>query len=74
MTVKILTLDVAMLLAAAGRACAVDAPVQRLDDRASFTACKLIDHALGLVEARAGWQRLDHYLCAGKMTNDKVQQ
>lgn len=65
MIVNILTLDAVTLLAATGRACDVDTLMQRLDDRASFTECKLIDHALGLVEARAGRQRIYHYLFAG---------
>jgi len=65
MTVKPLTLDAVTLLATTGRTCDVDALMQRLDDRASFTECKLIDHALGLVEARAGRQRIHHYLYAG---------
>lgn len=73
MTVKTLNLDAVALLATTGRACDVDAFMQWLDDRTSFTARKRIDHALGRVEARAGRQRLDHYLCAGKMTHDKVQ-
>ncbi|HMN30223.1 MAG: hypothetical protein IAE81_08100 [Caldilineaceae bacterium] len=65
MTVKTLTLDYVTLLATTGRACDVDALMQRLDDRASFTECKLIDHALGLVEGREGWQQIQHYLFAG---------
>lgn len=67
MTVKPLTLDAVTLLATTGRACDVDALMQRLDDRASFTECKLIDHALGLVEARAGRQRIYDYLFAGNL-------
>ena len=35
--------------------------MQGLDGRASFTDCKLIDHALGLVEQREGRQRIYHY-------------
>lgn len=65
MTVKTLTLDAVTLLAATGRACDVDALMQRLDERAPFTECKLIDYALGLVEAQAGRQRIYHYLFAG---------
>lgn len=65
MLVKPLTLDAVTLLATTGRACDVDALMQRLDDHASFTECKLIDHALGLVEARAGRQRIYDYLFAG---------
>ena len=65
MTVKTLTLDSVTLLATTGRACDIDALMQGLDGRASFTDCKLIDHALGLVEQREGRQRIYHYLFAG---------
>ncbi|MFZ1771096.1 MAG: hypothetical protein WAU00_17950, partial [Caldilinea sp.] len=61
MTVKTLTLASVTLLATTGRACDIDALMQCLDDRASFTECKLIDHALGLVEGREGWQQIQHY-------------
>jgi hypothetical protein len=65
MIVKTLTLDQVTLLATTGRACDIDALMQRLDDHASFTECKLIDHALNLVETREGRQRIYHYLFAG---------
>jgi hypothetical protein len=65
MIVKTLTLDHVTLLASTGRACDIDALMQRLDDHASFVECKLIDYALGLVEGREGRQRIYHYLFAG---------
>lgn len=60
-----LSLNDVTLLAVNGRARDVDMLMQRLDDRATFTDCKLIDHALGLVEHREGCQRIYHYLFAG---------
>ncbi len=65
MNVKTLTLDFVTLLASTGRACDIDALMRPLDDHASFTDCKLIDHALGLVEHREGRQRIYHYLFSG---------
>ena len=65
MIVKTLTLDYATLLATTGRAGDIDALMQCLDDHASFVECKLVDHALTLVEAREGRQRIYHYLFAG---------
>ncbi len=67
MIVKTLTLEQVTLLATNGRACDIDALMQRLDDRASFTECKLVDHALSLVETREGRQRIYHYLFAGNV-------
>lgn len=65
MTAKTLTLDFVTLLATTGRACDIDALMQPLGEGASFIDCKLIDHALGLVERREGRQRIYHYLFAG---------
>jgi hypothetical protein len=41
--------------------------MQCLDDHASFTERKLVDHALNLVEAREGRQRIHDYLFAGNL-------
>lgn len=65
MIVKTLTLEQVTLLATTGRACDIDVLMQRLDDHASFMECKLIDHALNLVEAEEGCRRIYDYLFAG---------
>jgi len=65
MIVKTLTLEQVTLLATTGRACDIDELMQRLDDHATFTECKLVDHALNLVEAREGRRRIYDYLFAG---------
>ncbi len=48
-----------------GRAADVDFLMKNLDMNKSFTGCKLIDFALGLVSSPEGQQRIRHFLFNG---------